>query len=76
MAAKRSAPALRRRFPARRGQVPQEAPLRARLRYVDGGNLMKRAQTDLEADPEGDLRDRVAALQKVFPERGPGDARG
>ncbi len=31
---------------------------------------MKRAQADLDLDPDGDLRNRVAALQEVFPERG------
>ena len=36
--------------------------------------IMKRAEADLAADPEGDLRNRAAALQKIFPERGQSDS--
>ena len=70
MAAKRSAPALRRRFPARGGQVPQETSVRARFRSIDGRDHEARASRS-GGDANGDLRDRAAALQKIFPKRRP-----
>ena len=68
MAAERFAAALRRRFPARDGQVPEETPFRARLRSVGGRTHETRAGRP-GCDANGDLRNRAAALQKIFPER-------
>ena len=63
MAANRFAPAFRRRFPARDGQVPKETSVRARLRFV-GRRTHETGPGRPHFDADGHLRNRAAALQR------------
>jgi len=65
MAARWPAPALDA-ISASAGQVSQETALCPRLRLVDGRNHAARAGR-FEANPDGHLRNRAAALQEIFP---------
>ena len=68
MAPERSAPALRRRFPSRRGEVQEETALRPRVGFADGRNH-ETGKGRSGADTNRHLRNGVAALQKIFSER-------
>ena len=67
--------ALRRQFPARRGEISKKAPIRARFGPVDGRNHEARGGGP-ETDANRHLRNCSAALQKIFSQRRRCNARG
>src|SRR5262249_18268363 len=68
MAPERSTPPLRRRFSSRRGKVQKEIALRAGVGFADGRNL-ETGKGRSGTNRNRNLRNGVAALQKIFPER-------